>query len=632
MGLRSMFSSVSGLQSDSNWLDVIGNNISNANTVGYKGSRVEFASQFDQGLFGGSADNPSAGSGGTDPVGVGLGTRMQSIDTLFTQGATQDTGNPLDVSIQGNGFLIAKKDGQTYLTRAGNLTFDSQGNLVDQNGGLIQGYSASLTQEDTVINSTSNVPGSPAVTISASLTVDSSNPASITNIQVNPDMTLPAQPTTEVTFQGNLDSFQQASNPGGITDLAPGGNPILPVAWNAYFFPPGIAMDPTRLVPTALQGGGYPNFGQDFALQQEGNLSATTAFPILNGGISLSGMIGLGGTYAWDQVPPITPADQASIQIYDSLGNPRNITIQFYQIDDLGAAGINNPAGPNQVCYAWYAFDTTGGVPVKTSNLLGGTGIVEGDNLPEFNNWLYDRGINNNVYMGDFVWFNTDGSLASSGGSGGPDNTPPGVPNFMTVPRIYIPAFNVNPPASPIPTQGAGIDAIFLNFGSYGVLGTGRRNGLYSDGEGSYQIINGVSTYVPKQTAAAVSQNGYADGTLQGLGFQEDGTLLGSFSNGQKAPLAQLALANVQNEEGLERVGGNYFAASANTGEFQMGVAGKNGFGLVQGGTLEQSNVDLTTEMVTLIQAQRSFNSNARMLATNVETMQTQEQLGQGST
>lgn len=629
MSLRSMFSAVSGLQSDSNWLDVIGNNISNTNTVGYKSSRVGFADQYSQSLFGGSGDNTSNGLGGVNPMEVGLGTRLESIETLFTQGVTQSTGNPLDVSIQGNGFLLAKQDGNTYLTRSGVLSFDSQGYLTDQNGGLIQGYSSSLQEQTTVINSFSNIPGSPAVTISSSLVVDSSNPTSISNIQISNNLVLPAKPTTEIDFQGNLDSLQQAANPGGILDMAPGGQPVLPIAWNAYFFPPGIAMDSTRLVPTVIPGGGYPNFGQDFAFQQVSNLSATVAFPILNGGIDLAGMIGLGGNYAWEQQPPMPPADQAAIQVYDSLGNPRQITLQFYQIDDLGGGGVNNPAGPNQVCYAWYAFDTTGGVPVKTSNLLGGTGIVEGEQLPPFNSWVYDRGIPNNIYMGDFVWFNTDGSLATTGGSGGPDNTPPGVPNFMTVPRLYLPPFNTNPATSPLPTQGAGIDAISLNFGAFGVLGTGRRNGLYSDAEGSYQIVNGISTYVPKSTAAAVSQNGYPDGLLQSMDFQEDGVLMGSFSNGQKTALAQVALANVENAEGLDKVGSNYFSTSTNTGEFILGVAGKNGFGLVQGGTLERSNVDLSTEMVSLIQAQRSFNSNARAMASTVETMSTQEKLGQ---
>src|SRR5581483_10970037 len=144
MGLRDMFSAISGLQANSTWLDVIGNNISNTNTVAYKASRVEFADQISQTLYGGTGDNPNSGLGGVDPQQVGLGTRVASIQTIFTEGSLQTTGLSTDVAIVGNGFLVSKTNGQTLLTRAGNLVFDSNGNLTDQNGGLIQGLTASV--------------------------------------------------------------------------------------------------------------------------------------------------------------------------------------------------------------------------------------------------------------------------------------------------------------------------------------------------------------------------------------------------------------------------------------------------------------------------------------------------------
>src|SRR5580692_3350541 len=144
MGLRAMFSSISGLQSSSQWLDVIGNNISNVNTVAFKASRAEFTSQFSQTLLNGGGDNSADGTGGIDPQQVGLGTRLASIDAIFTQGPTLNTGVSTDISIQGNGFLIAKNGNQSYLTRAGNLTFDSDGYLVNANGDQIQGFNATL--------------------------------------------------------------------------------------------------------------------------------------------------------------------------------------------------------------------------------------------------------------------------------------------------------------------------------------------------------------------------------------------------------------------------------------------------------------------------------------------------------
>ncbi len=140
MGMRDMYSAISGLEANSTWLDVIGNNISNVNTIAYKASRLEFASTFSQTLNPGQGDNTGSDMGGINPLQVGLGTRVASIQTLWAEGSLQQTGVSTDVAIQGNGFLVTKNNGNQYLTRAGNLTFDSAGNLTDQNGGLIQGF------------------------------------------------------------------------------------------------------------------------------------------------------------------------------------------------------------------------------------------------------------------------------------------------------------------------------------------------------------------------------------------------------------------------------------------------------------------------------------------------------------
>ncbi len=620
-----MFSSISGLQSDSIWLDVIGNNISNTNTVAYKASRVEFADQLSQSLSGGFGDNSSNGMGGQNPQQVGLGTRVASIQTLFAEGSTITTGISTDISIQGEGFLVAKSGDRTYLTRAGNLTFDSNGYLVDQNGGLIQGLGATIQYNKNIINSFSSVFGQPAVVTSADLELNNAAINNLTNIQINRDMTISPKATTQVTFKGNLDSFQQATQPGGIFDLNPGGVPILPLATMINLIGLPGALDTTRLTTQPLAGGGY-------ALAQVQNLSipfpgTNTPYPITNGILFLlSEAKAAGGNYAWDKQPPIPPAQQITENVYDSLGNPRQITVQFYQVNDLGAGGINNPNGPNQVCYAWYAFDTSGGKPVSTNNLLGGTGIGEGDLGDVFVS--YDRGQFNTAFAGDFLWFNTDGSLASSGGIGGPP-APPGTPNFMSIPRVYLPPINQAFPVSPIPTQGAEITSIDLNFGTFGLLGIGKRDGVYSDAEGKYQIVNGVNTYVPKSTAYSASQNGYSDGILQGLNFDQAGVIQGTFSNGQISSLAQLVLAHPQNPEGLTKIGDNGFALSLNSGPDPIGLAGQGNLGKIQGGSLEGSNVDLTVELSNMIIAQRGFDTNSRMISVVNETLDVLSRLGQ---
>ncbi|HEY5038649.1 MAG TPA: flagellar hook-basal body complex protein, partial [bacterium] len=161
MGLRAMSSAISGLQSDSTWLDVIGNNISNASTVAYKASRLEFADQFSQTLSGAVGDNPLNNTGGVNPLQIGLGTRVASITTLFTQGTITNTGRATDIAIQGDGFLTVKEGNQIFLSRAGNLSFDSAGYLVNQNGEKVQGFDASIQFQNKIINSVSNFPGRP---------------------------------------------------------------------------------------------------------------------------------------------------------------------------------------------------------------------------------------------------------------------------------------------------------------------------------------------------------------------------------------------------------------------------------------------------------------------------------------
>jgi flagellar hook protein FlgE len=638
MASSALYSAISGLQSDSTWLDVIGNNISNSNTTGYKSSSVSFANQFNQTLSSGSGDDSLDELGGVDPRSLGTGTRIQSIMANFAQGDTQQTGISTDVSIQGNGFLVAKSGSGTYLTRAGNLTFDSNGNLVDANGGLIQGYNASLQYTKTTINSFSSAGGPftlpfvPAVITNASYQLNTSDTADITNIQINPNMTMPPKATTVMNFQGNLDAFQQATQPGGVLNLNPNGKPTLPLGADIDAF---LAMGQFPFNPNneiTLAGiGGPVSPGTSYALQQNADLT-TTQSPVVWVGSNLATIVNAEGNYAWEQQPPLPPATQISETVYDSNGIQRQVTVQFYQVNDLGAGNINSTNGPSQAAYAWYAFDTTGGQPVSTANLVGGTGILEGDLQTAPFTYSYDEGKPGQIEIGDLVYFNTDGSLASPGsGFGVVVPNPFGAPGTVPVPappNIYLPPYNSLAPKSPIPLEGAEITRVTLNFGTSGPIGVGQRNGLTGDAQGTYQTVNGVNTYVPDSHVAA-TQNGYSDGTLQSLNFDQTGKIVGTFTNGQNLDLAQVAVATVNNENGLNNTGGNYFSTSMNSGAIQLGLAAQNGLGTIQGGTLEGSNVDLTVELSNMIIAQRGFDTNARVISVINSELQTVTQLGE---
>jgi len=646
MGLESMFSGISGLEAHSTWLDVIGNNIANVNTVAYKSSRVEFADQISQTLYGGTGDNQGSNLGGVDPRQVGLGTRVASIQTLFTEGTLQQTGNSTDMAIVGNGFLVSKSGNTTLLTRAGNLTFDGAGNLVDQNGGLIQGLTASVQYATKDIGFGQSLAGTNLNITSAKLGFTSTSAASATDINITRDMTQPPNATTVVNFSGNLDSFTQATDAahGGVINIAnlPLGNALVAFNPGGAFVRGGVAPAVNLQQQFNANQGALPN--PDPAAK--GNVPTVNeniwTQPSITGGIDLNGAQGA-GPYVWDQQPPQNPAQQIVETVYDSTGNPRSVTINFYQVNDLGNGGINNPAGPTQVAYAWYAFDTTNGVPVNTASLVGGSGILEGDLAGAAQ---YNRGTVGDSFSGDLLVFNTDGSLLSTGGvevAGGANGGGGG----MAMPDIYLPPFNglnagalptagpppnngLQAPASPLPTGGAEITQVTLDFGTAGILGQGRRDGIYSDAEGSYQVVNGVNTYVPKSTAFAKSQDGFTDGILTGVQFDATGTIQGSFSNGQTAAIGQVVIAMPNNEGGLNKVGSNYFATSSNSGALFVGFAGQDGVGTVQGNTLELSNVDLTVELSNMIIAQRGFEVNARVISVTNSTLQTTVQLGQG--
>lgn len=140
--MRSMFSGVSGLRAHQSKLDVIGNNIANVNTIGYKASRVTFQEVFSELIKGAGAPDPSTGRGGTNPMQIGLGMGVGSVDMLFTRGSVQRTDNPTDLSIEGEGMFILKadKNDSFKFTRAGNFTVDKMGNLVASNGMNVYGW------------------------------------------------------------------------------------------------------------------------------------------------------------------------------------------------------------------------------------------------------------------------------------------------------------------------------------------------------------------------------------------------------------------------------------------------------------------------------------------------------------
>ena len=146
--IRSMYSAVTGLKGHQTMLDVIGNNIANVNTVGFKSSRVLFKDLYYQTLS--ASSDPSETNGGTSPQQIGYGASVSSIDVLATRSGYQQTGRPLDMYISGEGyFAMQDSSGRELYTRVGSFKFNPNGTLVDTNGNFVLGSMPTYNEGDT---------------------------------------------------------------------------------------------------------------------------------------------------------------------------------------------------------------------------------------------------------------------------------------------------------------------------------------------------------------------------------------------------------------------------------------------------------------------------------------------------
>ena len=184
--MRSLYSGVSGLQNHQTRMDVIGNNISNVNTNGFKRGRVTFQDMISQQMAG--AAKPTDELGGVNPKDVGLGMTVAAIDNIFTQGNLQSTGVSTDLAIQGNGFFVLKSGDESFYTRNGAFSLDRDGTLVNPaNGMRVQGWmadevngqmiiSTAASPEDLIIPVGSKDPAKATTNINFSCNLDKTTP------------------------------------------------------------------------------------------------------------------------------------------------------------------------------------------------------------------------------------------------------------------------------------------------------------------------------------------------------------------------------------------------------------------------------------------------------------------------
>ncbi len=200
--MRSLYSGISGLKSHQTAMDVVGNNISNVNTTGFKSSRVTFADTLNQTLS--SASAPAGNIGGINAKQIGLGSGVAAIDTIFTDGSVKSTGLNTDMCLSGNGLFVVHSESsanEMYYTRNGNFKFDASGNFVTSDGYKVQGWVADA---------------------SGNITVD---PSKTSDITIPAGKVMEATKTEKAVYNSNLNSGEATI--AGITMMDDNGSKIV---------------------------------------------------------------------------------------------------------------------------------------------------------------------------------------------------------------------------------------------------------------------------------------------------------------------------------------------------------------------------------------------------------------------
>ena len=372
--LRALSSGVSGLKGHQTMMDVIGNNISNINTIGFKSGRVTFSEAFAQTLR--NSNQPQTSLGGTNPVQVGLGIQVNTVDTQFSQGNIESTSNVTDLALQGNGFFIVKQNGKQLYTRSGQFSLDANGKLVNAgSGAIVQGKLAS----NGVIPSGNN----------------------IQDIVIPTDIKSPAQATTAVKFSGNLSASSEVNTdpvnnlPDGSTTTGSavvydslGNKYTVTVKYTKTAKDPNQAWDWTASIPdpadptgaTSLPvGNGSVTFNTDGSLlTPDPTTPPQLTFGPYNGADAVTINVNFGDVGKFTGLTASQGNSSVAAKETNGygLGSLNNITIEtdgtirgiftngtLQTLGQVMVADFNNPGGLTRVTGSMYDFSGNSGVP-----------------------------------------------------------------------------------------------------------------------------------------------------------------------------------------------------------------------------------------------------------------------------
>ena len=555
MGLTtSMFTALTGMNASQFRIDTVGDNIANVNTTAFKSNRTNFENQLALTVNGGTA--PGATTGGTNPMQIGLGTLLGSVQRNASAGAIEVTGVPTDLAIEGDGFFIvqASSDRQAY-TRDGAFRLDADNNLVTADGSAVRGFG---------IDSQFNI-----------------TPGVLTDLTIPLGTLSTARATTLANFDGNL-------NANG--DVATQGTILLSQSLEEG---PGSAATADTLLTELFDGTNTatPLFAEDDIITLDGarkggrdlgeSTFTVTATSTLGDYIEyLNNKLGINQDPNLPGSPGITigddsdPTTEGRIIIEGNAGTANALQIQLSAIRSTNP-NFTNPfaftetqaANGESLFTSFVGFDSLG-TPVLT-NLT----MVLDSKSNAGNTWRFfatspdDTDVSPVLGTTGTLTFDVDGKLTSV------TNTTLNVDRAGTG-AVTPTSFN-------------------LDFSKV--------TGLTSQGS----------------TLVMTTQDGFTSGQLTNFSVGDDGVITGTFSNGMTRSLGQVAIAKFTNQEGLIATVNNLFITGPNSGEPVIVEPQQFGAGRVRGGALELSNVDLTREFIGLITASTAFSASGRVLSTS---------------
>ena len=624
--MRSLFSGVSGLKNHQTRMDVIGNNISNVNTNGFKSSRVTFADTLNQTMTGAAAPNGTIG--GTNPKQVGLGSAVSSIDLLFTDGSVQSTGKNTDLCLSGNGLFVISNGSQTYYTRNGAFEFDAEGNYTMPGSGmLVQGWTAT----DGTLNTSS----------------------AVGKIQVPAGKSMAAKATSIATYSNNLNSAAEtiAKISGGYNSLvASDAKPVtLTINGTTYTATAGtLSATATYLVQSDVAAGANNMVLVDASTVNETTPTTVTVTlnPVASTAIAKNSTVTsmTGGTAVTTTVAsatnPVTISDGTnSYQVINGTFLS-NATYKFNKAVAVDDTKIEISDGTNTQELTLVTKSTTA-TPINTAATYSG-GATQSPAAASTNNPI-------TLTMSDGSTVTQTGGVFNSGYSL-PVTTTLTVydtlGNVHSLP-VYFTKTKVDSTAGnqwtvSLNTNGSGRTTLSESDGTTTVVTMEdttiqfTTSGKYNSGSGTATLtltngalgtqtvtldLSSLTQYAGNNTVNG-STDGNAAGTLESISIDSSGIITGTYTNGVKQTEAQVAVAQFTNASGLTKTGSSLYQESNNSGTPNVKTAADLGV-KITASALEMSNVDIANEFADMIVTQRGFQSNSKIITVGDEMLET---------